>query len=442
MHSNLRIEDVSTKRRRIARLAERSPELGFTSLNHLIDIDWLREAFRRTRKSGAPGVDGQTAHEYAENLEANLQDLLKRVKSGTYRAPPVRRKHIPKGTGAETRPIGIPTFEDKVLQRAIVMLLEPIYEQDFHDGSYGFRPQRSAHDALDVLWTETMRVGGGWILEVDLRKFFDTLDHSHIRNLVSRRIRDGVVRRLIGKWLKAGVMEDGNVHYPECGSPQGGCISPMLANVYLHYVLDTWFEETVKPQIAGSAKLIRFADDFVIVFSNRNAAFQVMAMLADRFAEYGLTVHPDKTRIVDFRHPYHSGRKREGRPTPDTFDLLGFTHYWGKSRKGNWTVKKQTMSKRLTRTIRSIYQWCRTHRHKPVREQWQKLSQKVRGHYAYCGVTGNGRMLHNFRHEVRRAWRKWLNRRNRKRQMTWAKFERLETRYPLPLPKIYHTGHT
>ncbi len=442
MHSNLSNEDVSTKRRRIARLAEQSPELGFTSLNHLIDIDWLREAFRLTRKSGAPGVDGQTAQEYEENLEENLQDLLQRAKSGTYRAPPVRRKHIPKGSGTETRPIGIPTFEDKVLQRAIVMLLESIYEQDFHDGSYGFRPKRSPHKAMDALWRETRRIGGGWILEVDVRKFFDTLDHSHLRDLVSHRIRDGVVRRLIGKWLKAGVMEDGNISYPESGSPQGGCISPILANVYLHYVLDMWFEETVKPHLPGSAKLIRFADDFVIVFSNREAALQVMEMLPSRFSEYGLTVHPDKTRLVDFRHPQHSGRKRGGQSKPDTFDLLGFTHYWGKSHKGNWTVKKKTMSKRLTRAVRSIYQWCQDHRHLPVHEQWGKLCQKVRGHYAYYGVTGNGRMLNNFRHETRRAWRKWLNRRNRERKMTWEKFARLEKHHPLPLPRIYHSGST
>jgi group II intron reverse transcriptase/maturase len=416
--------------------------MGFTSLNHLIDMDWLKEAFRLTRKSGAPGVDGQTAQEYEENLEENLQDLLQRAKSGLYRAPPVRRKHIPKGSGTETRPIGIPTFEDKVLQRAIVMLLEPIHEQDFHDGSYGFRPRRSAHHALDSLWKETMRIGGGWILEVDLRKFFDTLDHAHLREFVSRRIRDGVVRRLIGKWLKAGVMEEGNVSYPDSGSPQGGVISPLLANVYLHYVLDLWFEEVVKPHLAGSAKLIRFADDFVIVFTNQKDALQVMEMLPGRFGEYGLSVHPDKTRLVDFRHPSHSGRKRDGNSKPDTFDLLGFTHFWGKSRKGNWTVAKKTMSKRLTRAVQSIYQWCRTYRHLPVREQWITLCQKLRGHYAYYGVTGNGRMLRNFRHEVRRAWRTWLNRRNRQRQMTWEKFERLETRYSLPLPKIYHGTQT
>jgi RNA-directed DNA polymerase len=442
MPDTQRSKPISTKLQQIAKLARDRPGEALTTVAHHIDIEWLREAFRKTRKDGAPGVDGVVAQDYEEGLDKNLSSLLDRAKSGTYRAPPVRRKHIPKGSGTETRPIGIPTFEEKVLQRAIVMLLEPIYEQDFHDGSYGFRPKRSPHHAMDVLWKETMRIGGGWILEVDLRKFFDTLVHFHLRDLVSRRIRDGVVRRLIGKWLKAGVMEDGNISYPESGSPQGGCISPILANIYLHYVLDMWFEETVKPQLPGSAKLIRFADDFVIVFSTRDAALQVKEMLTDRFTQYGLTVHPDKTRLIDFRHPQNSGRKRDGHSKPDTFDLLGFTHYWDKSRKGNWTVKRKTMSKRSTRAVRSIYQWCRDYRHKPVHEQWRKLSQKVRGHYAYYGVTGNGRMLNNFRHEARRVWRKWLNRRNRERKMTWAKFERLEQRYPLPLPKIYHSGRT
>ncbi len=211
-------------------LAKRSPQMGFTSLAYLMDIDWLRKAFYRTRKNGAPGVDGQTWAEYAENLEENLQSLLDRAKSGTYRAPPVRRVHIPKGgSTTETRPIGIPTLEDKVLQRAVVMLLEPIYEQDFHDGSYGFRPGRSAHQALETLWKQTMNNGGGWILEVDIRKFFDTLDDAHLRTFLQRRMRDGVLKRLIGKWLKAGVMEDGNVRYPDAGSPQGGVVSPILS---------------------------------------------------------------------------------------------------------------------------------------------------------------------------------------------------------------------
>ena len=245
---------VFTKQQRIAELARRSPQMGFTSLAYLMDIDWLQAAFYRTRKDGAPGVDGQTWSDYARDLEANLQSLLDRAKSGAYRAPPVRRVYIPKaGSTTETRPIGIPTLEDKVLQRAVVMLLEPIYEQDFDAGSYGFRPGRSAHDALEGLWKRTMDSGGGWILEVDIRKFFDTLDHAHLREFLQFRVRDGVLKRLIGKWLKAGVLEDGGVSYPDAGSPQGGVISPLLANVYLHYVLDMWFRLEVRPRLRGRA---------------------------------------------------------------------------------------------------------------------------------------------------------------------------------------------
>jgi RNA-directed DNA polymerase len=254
--------DVLPKQQRIAELAKRSPQMGFTSLAYLMDIGWLHEAFQRTRKDGAPGVDGQTWTQYATNLEANLQSLLDRAKSGTYRAPPVRRVHIPKaGSTTETRPIGIPTLEDKVLQRAVVMLLEPIYEQDFSTGSYGFRPRRSAHQALDDLWQQTMNVGGGWILEVDIRKFFDTLDHAHLRAFLRRRVLDGVLTRLIGKWLQAGVMEEGSVSFPDAGSPQGGVISPLLANVFLHYVLDEWFAQEVQPRLRGRAHLVRYADD-------------------------------------------------------------------------------------------------------------------------------------------------------------------------------------
>jgi len=254
-------ESVSTRRQRIAMLAKQSPQMAFTTLNHYLDLDWLREAFHRTRKDGAPGVDGQAWTDYAKDLEANLRSLLDRAKSGNYRAPPVRRVHIPKGTGNETRPIGIPTLEDKVLQRAVVMVLESIYEQDFHDSSYGFRPKRSAHQALDSLWTQTMKSGGGWVLEVDIRKFFDTLDHGHLREFLRRRVRDGVLLRLIGKWLNAGVLEDGCLTHPESGSPQGGVISPLLANVYLHYVLDEWFAGEVQPRLRGQAFLIRYADD-------------------------------------------------------------------------------------------------------------------------------------------------------------------------------------
>jgi len=433
---------VFTKQQRIAELAKRSPQMGFTSLAYLMDIDWLREAFYRTRKDGAPGVDGQTWSGYERDLEANLQSLLDRAKSGMYRAPPVRRVYIPKaGSPTETRPIGIPTLEDKVLQRAVVMLLEPIYEQDFDVGSYGFRPGRSAHDALEDLWKRTMDSGGGWILEVDIRKFFDTLDHAHLREFLQFRVRDGVLKRLIGKWLKAGVLESGSVSYPDAGSPQGGVISPLAANVYLHYVLDVWFRQEVQPRLKGKAHLIRYADDFVILFTHEEDSRRVMEVLPKRFGRYGLTLHPDKTRLIPFRRPPRkaAGGADDRDDQPGTFDLLGFTHYWGRTRRGGWAVMRKTATKRLSRAVRSIALWCRAYRHHPVYEQHAILSQKVRGHYAYYGITGNARALKEFLCAVHRAWWKWLNRRNRQREMLWDRFNRLLKRYRLPPPRIVHS---
>ena len=260
--------NVSTKLRRIAELARTAPDMVLTSLSHHVDLAFLHEAYRRTRKSGAPGVDGQTAAQYAKNLEGNLQSLLSRFKSGSYRAPPVRRVHIPKGDGSETRPIGIPTFEDKILQRAVTMVLEAVYEQDFRDCSYGFRPKRSVHHALKALWEQGMGMRGGWVLEVDIRGFFDALDHGHLRAILDQRVRDGVLRRTIDKWLKAGVQEDGNVAFPEAGTPQGGVVSPLLANVYLHAVMDRWFEDEIRPKLEGHAFLVRYADDLVVMFSS------------------------------------------------------------------------------------------------------------------------------------------------------------------------------
>ncbi len=320
-------ELVSTRQRRIAQLAKQMPEKGLTSLNQHLDLAWLREAYRRTRKDGAVGVDGRTAADYEKDLEGNLRSLLERAKSGIYWAPPVRRVHIPKGTGGETRPIGIPTLEDKVLQRAIVMLLEPIYEEDFYDCSFGFRPRRSAHDALDSLSKQTMWSGVSCLLEVDIRKFFDTLGHAHLREFLQQRIRDGVVLRLIGKWLNAGVMEDGAVTHPAAGSPQGGVISPVLANVYLHYVLDRWFAREVQPRLKGRAYVVRYADDFVIGFTEDEDARRVMDVLPKRFGKYGLTIHPDKTRLVPFRKPQGERKGPDGDGS-GTFDFLGFTHFW------------------------------------------------------------------------------------------------------------------
>lgn len=432
--------NISTKLERIAKLAKQNPQMAFTSLAHHIDIDWLKEAYRRTRKSGAPGIDGQTATEYAANLEANLQSLLDRAKSGNYRAPAVRRVHIPKGNG-ETRPLGIPTFEDKILQRAVVMLLDAVYEQDFLDCSYGFRPGRSAHDALEALWKQSMAMGGCWLLEVDLRKFFDSVDRGHLRDMLRLRVRDGVLLRLIGKWLNAGVAEDGELSYPTTGTPQGGVISPLLANVLLHEVLDKWFEEVVKPRLHGRAFLIRYADDFVIGFSSEVDARRVMDVLGKRFAKYGLSLHPEKTRLIDFRSPPRRPRSGAG-AEPDrsnTFDLLGFTHYWAKSWQGHWAIRRKTASKRLSRAIQAVYDWCRDHRHWPVSKQHAVLCMKLRGHYQYYGVTGNWRSLQGFVRAVERAWRTWLNRRSQHRMMPWVRFVQLLKRYVLPQPRIYHS---
>jgi group II intron reverse transcriptase/maturase len=409
--------------------------MAFTSLAYLMDIDWLKEAYRRTRKDGAVGVDGVTAEQYEQDLEGNLQSLLDRAKSGTYKAPPVRRVHIPKGgSSTETRPLGIPTLEDKVLQRAVVMLLEPIYEQDFLDCSYGFRPRRSAHQALASFRDQAMtgRPKGGWVLEVDIRKFFDNLDHRHLRQFLRLRVRDGVLLRLIDKWLKAGVREDGNVSHPDSGTPQGGVVSPLLSNVFLHYVLDQWFEQDVKPRMRQPAFLIRYADDFVIGFRDECDARRVLEVIPQRFGKYGLTVHPTKTKLVRFRPPSsRKDRNESADDRPGTFDLLGFTHYWARSRNGYWVVKLKTAKDRFTRAVRSIDHWCRDNRHLPIQDQHKKLNQKLRGHYAYYGVTGNSAALARFLHEVGPRWRRWLNRRNNIRSMTWERFLVILRRYPL-----------
>lgn len=429
-------ETVSTKRKRIAKLAKQMPGVALRTLAHHIDIEWLHEAYSRTRWDGAPGVDGQTAADYAVNLEDNLRSLLDRAKSGDpYRAPPVRRVHIPKGDGSKTRPIGIPTFEDKVLQRAVVMALEPIYEQDFLDCSFGFRPGRSAHQALEALWQQSRKMAGGWVLEADIEGFFDAVDHAKLREMLRRRVRDGVLLRLIGKWLKAGVMDEGCVYHPETGTPQGGVISPLLANIYLHEVLDEWFERDVRPRLRGRAALVRYADDFVIVFETEGDARKVMDVLPKRFGKYGLRLHPEKTRLVRFTKPRGGAKPPGSDPDhPGSFELLGFTHFWGRSRKGYWVVKRKTAKSRFSRTLRRLNEWCRVNRHLPVREQHQTLSRKLRGHDAYYGITGNFPALGVLRYWVERIWHKWLSRRSWHGRITWKVMSRL-LKGPLRLPK-------
>ena len=432
-------DGISTRERRIAELARRAPGKVLTTLAHHIDLGWLRVAYERTRKDGAPGIDGRGAAEYAANLESNLRELLERFKAGTYKAPPVRRAWIPK-EGGKPRPIGLPTFEDKILQRAVLMALEAVYEQDFLDCSYGFRPGRSAHDALRALWKGLMDVDGGWVLDGDIQGFFDTLSHSVLRDFLDLRVRDGVLRRTVHKWLKAGVLEDGRLHYPDAGTPQGGVISPLLANLYLHEVLDKWFELTIRPRLKGQASLVRYADDFVMVFERREDAERVLDVLPKRFGKYGLTLHPEKTRLVRFGKPGPTGSDDDdNEANPKSFGFLGFTHYWGRSRKGQPVVKRKTEGKRFRRALRRIKEWCLDHRHERVREQHAALSRKVQGHYAYYGITGNAPALGCFLTEVERIWRRSLDRRGQRRSMPWERFQGLKREYPLPRPRIVHS---
>ena len=428
---------VQTKQERIAELARNHPERAIYTLHHHIDYEWVRYAYECTRKDGATGVDGQTAAEYAANLEQNLLSLIDRIKAGRYYAPAVRRHYIPKRDGGE-RGLGIGCFEDKVAQRAIVMLLEPIYEQVFLDCSYGFRPRRNAHQALREVWLAVMKRGGRWILDVDIRKFFDTLVPAQLRAFLDRRVTDGVVRRMIDKWLKAGVLEEGQIYYPHAGTPQGGVISPLLANVYLHYVLDEWFAAEVQPRLQGASTLVRFADDFVMLFRHRDDAQRVLEVLSQRLGRYGLQLHPDKTRLVDLRAertPQHG----DGEGQPNTFVFLGFVHVWGKSRWGKWTVRQLTAKDRFASTVAAIDDQCRRMRHESLREQHRRLCLKLKGHMAYFGITGNYRRLQRLVCEAQRSWRKWLSRRSSDRRVSWDAFKRLLARLPLPAPKIYRS---
>ena len=440
MNDTQRSENVCTVQQRIAEVARERPQEEFTSLNHYLDVEWLKAAYERVKPESAPGVDGQSWADYGKDLEENLRSLLDRAKSGSYWAPPVKRGHIPKGDGSETRPIGMPTIEDKVLQRATVMLLEPIYEQDFKDYSYGFRPGRSAHEALACIWRQCQAQRIQWILDVDVRQYFDTLKHGILGAMLDLRVRDGVIRRLIGKWLSAGVLERGELSYPEEGTPQGGVISPLLAKIYLHYVLDGWYEESVKPRMKGRTFLVRYADDFILGFENKEDAQKVYRVLFHWFEKYGLNLHSDKTRLVPFGRPADADQPPEelGEP-PSTFDFLGFTHYWGKDRKGGWTIRRQTARKRLGRSLKAISQWCRQNLHEPLRKQVEVLGRKLKGHFGYYGITGNYAALARYRREVIGIWRKWLARRGASQGMSWERMHRRLAFYYLPAPRVVHS---
>lgn len=423
MPETQRSDTMSTSLLRLATLGREHPQRCFTNLNQYLTKDLLRAAFHQTRKDGATGVDGQTAAEYAQALEGNLESLLARAKDGSYRAPPVRRGYVPKGK--DLRPIGIPTFEDKVLQRAIVLMLEKLYEPIFHPHSFGYRPGRSTHQALDLMYRQLDRAGGGYVIEMDIQGFFDHLDKRQLRVFLQQRIGDGVILRLINKWLKAGVMEAGSIHYPEQGTPQGGVVSPLLANVYLHHVLDQWFEQEVKPRLTGNTHIIRFADDAVLLMRNAKDAARVMQVLPKRFNRFGLTLHPDKTCVTEFKP------KRKV-----SIDFLGFTHYWKRNRRGGWSIGRKTMKSRFARGLKAIAHWCRSNRHEPLPEQYAALCRKVRGHYAYFGLRGNSKALGRFLYAVSRIWIKWLRRRSQRHALNWEAATRLLKRYRLPPARL------
>jgi group II intron reverse transcriptase/maturase len=404
----------------------------FHSLAYLIDEDLLREAFRRTRKDGAPGIDGVTAKAYQQDLDDNIRDLHERLRTGRYKAPPVVRVWIPKEDGKQ-RPIGKPAFEDKIVQRAAAMLLAAVYEQEFYPCSYGFREGRSPHQALERIWKCGMGENIRWIVDADIQGFFDNIDHEELRKVIRKRVNDGGLLRLIGKWLNAGVVEGEDLSYPETGTPQGGVISPMLANIFLHEVLDGWYEKQIKPRLRGRSFLVRFADDFVIGCELESDARRVMAVLPKRFNRYGLTIHPEKTALVPFGKPTPTWTYENG-----TFDFLGFTHYWGKSRTGRCLIKRKTARKRMQRAVKRLWLWCRDNRHEPAEIQHAALICKLRGHYQYYGIRGNYKALKTLWWQVQRAWRYWLNRRTRRNMMPWERYESFRQRHPLPLPRIVH----
>jgi RNA-directed DNA polymerase len=330
----------------------------------------------------------------------------------------------------------VPSFEDKVAQRAIAMVLEAVYEQDFLSCSYGFRPGRSAHQALNQLSGVVTVHRQHWVFDVDIRKYFDSISHSHLREILDQRVTDGVVRRMIDKWLNAGVLEAGNLHFATEGTPQGGVISPMLSNIFLHHVLDKWFEDVVRPRMKGKATLVRFADDFVMTFETHYDAKRVMEVLGKRLDRFGLKLHPDKTHFIDFRPQRHGGTPPDCKAQP--FDFLGFTHSWGKSRKGKNVVRQTTAKSRFARSLIAVKDWCRTNRHRPAREQHAWLSAVLNGHYAYYGITGNYRRLQEYRHQVVKIWHKWLERRTRGWLLIWANFTAFLARHPLPVARIIH----
>ena len=423
---------MSLQVRKVVERARAEPEGRFHSLAHLLDVSALEAAYRSIRKDAAVGVDGVTKDQYGQDLERNLQDLYERLRSKRYRHQPIRRVHIPKD-GGRTRPIGISALEDKVVQGAVRHVLEAIYEQDFLDCSFGFRPGRNAHGAIRALDRVVHRGEVSWILEADIMSFFDSLDRTKLKELLQVRVADGSLMRLIGKLLRVGVLDGEAYTTPDRGTAQGSGLSPLLGNVYLHYVLDVWFDQVVRPRLRGRATLARYADDFVIGFEHRDDAERVMAVLPKRLGRYGLTLQPDKTRLVPFGCP---PRRQQDGKGPATFDFLGFTLYWRRARSGRWGMWCKTRTARLQRAIHVAADWCRRHRHQPVQVQHAALTRRLQGHFNYFGVSGNSRSLQLLVDATERNWYKWLRRRSNRTRLTRPRFVALLERYPLPLPRI------
>jgi RNA-directed DNA polymerase len=427
--------NMLTKHIRIAELAKEDKERKFFSIAHLLTADALYEAFESLRKDASVGVDGVTYAGYEVEAWENIRKLHDRVKRGQYRAQPLRRVYIPKEDGRQ-RPISIPSLEDKILQKAAVDLLNAIYEQDFLGCSYGFRPGRGPQDALDEVGRVICRRPISYVLEADIRGYFDAIVRGLLIEMVEKRVSDGQLLRLIGKWINVGVIDDGRLQVTETGTGQGQVISPLLANVYLHYVLDEWFEMVVRPRLKGEAYEIRYCDDFILCFQCREDAEKILDVLTKRFGKYGLTLHPEKTRLIEFGRYALTKSEKPGGQKPETFDFLGFTHICKRSRGGKFTVHVRTMRKRLKRSLQRVALWCREHRHDPVEEQQRSLNRKLRGHYGYYGRPTNSPRLSEFYQEVRRIWHKWLNRRTRGKPLPWAEYVHLLNRHPLLRPRI------
>ncbi len=429
-------EDVSNGLDRVREVARQDKDARFSALLHHVDLNRLRAAYWAIRPEAAPGVDGVTWEDYGQDLENNLRGLLARVHSGAYRASPSRRVYIPKADGRQ-RPLGIATLEDKVLQRAVVEVLNAIYEEDFLGFSYGFRPGRSPHHALDALSVGIERKKVNWVLDADISDFFTSLDHSWLEKFLEHRIADKRVLRLIRKWVNAGVIEDGAWTASDGGAPQGASASPLLANVYLHYVLDRWVRQWRRMHAHGDMIIVRFADDFVAGFEHQADAQQFLSDLRERLVKFSLELHPDKTRLIEFGRNAARARAARGVGKPETFDFLGLTHFCGKTKNGRFWLRRKTISKRMRAKLAEVKDQLRRRMHQPIPEQGRWLASVVRGHLAYYAVPGNTDSVAAFRTQVTRLWFKALRRRSQRNRLNWERMNRIATRW-LPPARVQH----